>query len=590
MRRNKEKFFSPKYSSLIFRIFKSRLFLKNFIIIALIMTIFLGCFSSYVLSTAKNSIVDSCISSSEYQLEKAADYVDNYLKNIRYIAASLDIDPMVRIFFTNDQPEQLYSDYYAKVQSILQTYTNGFSALHSIYLYSEHTDSILASNGHSSTAAFSDKNWLDDIDLSATGNSFFFRAVNDHYPFVLTMVKQTKIDNYPAVILINVNVNDLLSYGSNTREKQNLYVVSDDSLILARRKQRNLFEPLSTVENLSHFQEECSGYSLFCMDTEIPYVYAQTHSDTYPWSYATFSSVPEYSVQLSHYHTLFTTIISILLFVIYFICFLLAAHYVQPIYDLLKLLENPQQSFSSNVYNETEIAQIAEHIISSAQTNQQLIDELSNKLNLLNQTRLIALQSQINPHFLFNTLNMIHIQASESLGYDHPLPDLTLKVSELLRYAIESTDLVSLETELYYTKIYCNILRERHCGKPNIDYQLDPTAYEAKVPKLFIQPLIENAIFHGFVNMTEESTITLSCFLEHGFCYVSVEDNGVGMSQQKIDELKETLTPSATFKNNIGIKNVVTRMHLLYGDDFSIEISSTLRKGSKFQLNFPNRT
>ena len=187
-----------------------------------------------------------------------------------------------------------------------------------------------------------------------------------------------------------------------------------------------------------------------------------------------------------------------------------------------------------------------------------------------------------------NTLNMIHIQESEALGYEHRIPRLTLNLSRLLRYAIESTDLVPLETELEFTRMYMDILKERYDSNLHVIYDIANEILHTQVPKLFIQPIAENAVFHGLAeNMDENSTITISCHLDGESCVVSVRDNGVGMSQEILQQLKAELKENIPLKNSIGIKNVVTRMNLLYGDAFEIEIDSLEGEGSVFTLRFP---
>ncbi|MBO5069247.1 MAG: histidine kinase [Roseburia sp.] len=262
---------------------------------------------------------------------------------------------------------------------------------------------------------------------------------------------------------------------------------------------------------------------------------------------------------------------------------------VKPIQNLLQLFQNSETDLAQEIYNDREIRYIADRITSYIQQNQALTDELNIRLNLLNQTKLLALQSQINPHFLFNTLNMIHIQESEALGYEHRIPAMTLSLSKLLRYAIESTDLVTLETEIHFTRMYINLLKERYNNKLHIVYDIESSTFHAKVPKLIFQPLIENAIFHGLAeHMTEDSSLTLSCHRKDNFIVVSIKDNGIGMSPDTLAHLKDELKESVPLQNSIGIKNVVTRMNLLYGEEFSITIDSAPGKGSVFTLHFPS--
>lgn len=147
---------------------------------------------------------------------------------------------------------------------------------------------------------------------------------------------------------------------------------------------------------------------------------------------------------------------------------------------------------------------------------------------------------------------------------------------------------MSLETELNFTKMYVSILQERYGGKLNVIYDIRSDALKARVPKLFIQPVIENAIFHGLAeDLDEHSTLTLSCHQENSLCAVTVSDNGAGMSAEILERLRASLRDASPLKGSIGLKNTVTRMNLLYGEAFSISIDSIPDQGSTFTLRFP---
>lgn len=209
-----------------------------------------------------------------------------------------------------------------------------------------------------------------------------------------------------------------------------------------------------------------------------------------------------------------------------------------------------------------------------------------------------ALQSQINPHFLFNTLNMMYVQSTDSLGYDHALPVMILDTSSLIRYALEPEKMVSLETELSYTNIYLSILNLRYDNHLKIIRSISPDTLAAQVPRLFIQPLIENAVFHGFSNLrNEECILNIRCYRQIAadeasgggeFIVVEIRDNGKGIDDKKLDELRESLAFNAIASaKNIGLRNVMQRMNLTYADRFSLNIESSTEKGTCFSLRFP---
>ena len=567
----------------------SRLFLQNFLFIMGIMTLMFLSFALFIYRQSANILKREFTASSQYRLEVTSQAIDNHLMDMRYIAATLATSKMVQAFFAYPDPGLIYDEFYGRVQENLKAYVNGYSSIDSIYLYSGASGSVLTSNERTSIAYHSDRNWMEHLSRESGDFSFFFRSKNNAYPYLLCIMKQQQVNGHDAVIVINLNLGNLSHLTEvSSNPYQEIFLVSDDGNILFRHHQRALMESLETVPELSAFSGSKDTFSTLIDDGADPFTYTQVHSADYPWSYITITHLQEYTSMLSSSRALLSALLFALFCGILLIAFLFSMRSVKPIRNLLALLRNPQDTLSRSLYNDREICYIADQITSYIQQNQMLSDELSARLNLLNETRLLALQSQINPHFLFNTLNTIHIQESEALGYDHKIPRITLTLSRLLRYAIESTDLVSLETELNFTKMYVSILQERYGNKLNVIYDIGPDTLKARVPKLFIQPIIENAIFHGLAeNLDLHNTLTLSCRREEGLCAVSVSDNGAGMSAETLAQLRQALGDASPLKGSIGLKNTVTRMHLLYGEAFSLSIDSIPDKGSTFTLRFP---
>lgn len=577
-------------SALTKRLLKSRIFLKNFICLMIIQSILFSIFSLVIFSQSRSILEKESTASSQYQLEGISQAVDNQLRDMRYIAATLDTNTMVNALFSYRNPESIYGNsFYSTIQEILKSYVNGFPYIDSIYLYSEYSDVILTATDKSSIPYFTDTNWLDMLDETEEAFQIFFRAKNNSFPFVLCVMKPLLVNGYHEAIVINLNL-ELLPQLEEIQSDpyQEIYLISAEEEILYRSRQRELTEPLSLFPELSHFVPQEEGFTRLVNQSSRPYTYSQIPSSRYPWYYVTVTYLLEYASQLSLTRALFVALFCSLFCAVFLLSFLLSMRSVKPIQNLLQLIQNPEETLSSELYSDADIGYLADQITSYIQKNQDLTQELSLRLNVLNLTKILALQSQINPHFLFNTLNMIHIQESEALGYDHQIPHLTLELSRLMRYAFESIDLVNLETELQFTKMYVDILKERYGDKLHVTYDIDEEVLSAKVPKLFIQPIIENAVFHGLAKkMAENSSLLITCRKEGNDCIAAVKDNGVGISEETLSRLREYLKTDSPLRKSIGIKNIATRMSLLYGEAFRMEIESTEGEGSTVTLRFP---
>ncbi len=590
MKRLKNKLLIPHLPQIFSRLSKSTLFLKNFVLLFSIISLMFLAFAYFTYQQSLDALEQETLSSCEKSLDAYAEAIDTNMKELRHIYATLETNPMINSFFNNPLSEILYNDLSGQIQDMLLYYVQGYSSIDSIYLYAGRNDYILTDTFLDTlSSTFRDFDWVAQAVAEQTNNlQYIFRAKYDSYPYLLSIMKTLDSGSYQSSIIINVDLkNNSIIKEFNNNHQQEIFIVSDESKILYRNKQEGVQKPLETVSELQHFQTKENVYTCLSSRGSIAYAYSQVHSNSYPWSYVTITYLDDYDSQLLSAKLLIASLASILLFAAISLSILFSYRAVKPIHGLLTFLEEPSQLLSDQFFKDSEIQYIADNIISSIQLNQTLADELDKRLHLLNETKMIALQSQINPHFLFNTLNMIHIQECMALGYDHDVPKLTLGLSELLRYAIGSTDLVEFETELKYTKLYISILKARYQNLQVI-YDIDDDTFHAKVPKLFMQPLIENAVFHGLAKaMNPNSTLTLSCHAKDGFCHVSVMDNGKGIHADTLERLRKLLEDTNPPKSSIGLKNVFIRMNLLYKEQFTAEIDSTEGKGSTFTLHFP---
>lgn len=209
--------------------------------------------------------------------------------------------------------------------------------------------------------------------------------------------------------------------------------------------------------------------------------------------------------------------------------------------------------------------------------NTRIQKKLEEQEKALMQARVDALISQINPHFLFNTLNTV----SSLVRFD---PDtarqVVLKLSNILRRRLKTqVHFVPFKQELDFIDDYLDIEVVRFGReKLQIRKEIDPEALEMIVPNMILQPLVENAIRHGIGPKIEGGTITLRAVRNNGRLAIEVSDDGVGIPHDRQHEI---------FDSGIGISNVRERLKVLYGQDFSFEIESWAGKGTSIRFDIP---
>lgn len=212
------------------------------------------------------------------------------------------------------------------------------------------------------------------------------------------------------------------------------------------------------------------------------------------------------------------------------------------------------------------------------------VQKLENK-----EAQLKNLQLQINPHFLYNTLETISSIAAVKQVF--VVCDICGKLGEIFRYSLGKNygELVPLEQEMTHIKNYMFIQKIRYGDRLQVFYNIDVDAAHVYIPRFILQPIVENAISHGLSNLTSVGTLEVSAFEKKDRLYIEIEDDGEGMVREKVAEITRFINTAKPVegKKNIGIRNVNQRIKLAYGEAYGITIRSAPYQGSRFTIQLP---
>lgn len=216
---------------------------------------------------------------------------------------------------------------------------------------------------------------------------------------------------------------------------------------------------------------------------------------------------------------------------------------------------------------------------------------------LKKQAEFEALQSQINPHFLYNTLESIRGQALVR-GADE-IADMTEALSTLFRYSISRKgNLVTLEEELRNVEHFLMIQQFRFNNKFRITKKIDdfnPEILKCKIPKLSLQPIVENAIYHGLETKMGNGEIYIEAYTTEKRLVITIKDDGVGIVKERLDHLNDSLDLGLDFSveqtdgrsSGIALININQRIKIYFGDRYGITIASTVGQGTEVQMVLP---
>ena len=362
--------------------------------------------------------------------------------------------------------------------------------------------------------------------------------------------------------------------GSENRE---LHIITEDGIILSSTDIRRIFTNLGRyVDNykfkdnsINKIEQSRGKYFLITKKAQVSGFYVLNFVDT---------SVYNSSIRQN--------IILVCLLGVAFLCISIIVSYVisvntyKPIKGILKSLSSKLPDCVSTMGSE--VVLINSKIKELLDSNDELQQSLSKKIETLKQIQLMALQSQINPHFLYNTLDSLRWISIDFLGDNNPIEKNLINVSSIYKASVDyKVHLISLREEIQLSRSYIEIMLLRFGSKFDVEWQVDESALDFKVLRFILQPLIENAFVHG-KRENGKTLITVRVIFLESYLQLEVIDNGCGIDEYTLKSIKEDFK-----KNNItdvchlGTGNINMRLHLLYGGHYRFDIESNKGKGTK---------
>lgn len=216
-------------------------------------------------------------------------------------------------------------------------------------------------------------------------------------------------------------------------------------------------------------------------------------------------------------------------------------------------------------------------------------DNLNHEL-LVKNTEIRALQNQINAHFIYNVLESIKMMAEIKEDYD--ISDAITSLGKLLRYSMKWVPgNVTVEEELEYIRNYLSLINLRFDYEIYLSVNIPQVILKQRIPKMSLQPIVENAIYHGIEQMAEDTNIYMKGIEDKEDCIIEITDAGRGMSEEEVENLYKRISGEVEVSggagNGIGLKNVQDRIKINFGEKYGIEIASKLGCYTKIMVRIP---
>lgn len=266
------------------------------------------------------------------------------------------------------------------------------------------------------------------------------------------------------------------------------------------------------------------------------------------------------------------------------LAYLLSMFITKPISKLIKAIQKTGSGNFDNkipVHGYGELDRLIRRFNDMNDKIQHLIHENYEVKLLEKQAQINLLNTQLNPHFLYNTLNLVSCIAIENRNRE--ISQIVTALSRMLRYTVENNKSKGkLQEELNWLDSYVYIMNRRFEGRLDYGCYVEPALLNGDVPRLFLQPFVENAFLHGFEEMDQGCVLRISGWLENGRRYFTVRDNGKGMSRERVAEVMSGQGEA------VGMRNVHNRLQLMYGEEYGITIQSHVGSGTTIEIRMPD--
>ncbi|GGH18930.1 cache domain-containing sensor histidine kinase [Paenibacillus segetis] len=329
------------------------------------------------------------------------------------------------------------------------------------------------------------------------------------------------------------------------------------------------------------------------------YIYVAQELGSNKWTIV--SLIPLSSAVAKNKQILFVSFTVQVLFSILFFVLLtvLISKFTSPIAKLtrfVKKIGRGQLELRSGIGGQNEVAHLASTIDYMLDQIQSMIEQITVEQSKKRKAELEMLQAQINPHFMFNLLNSIRLHIL--IQGDQESAELIGSLSSLLRMTFNrDNEFIALQEEVNTVSHYVRLMNFRHANQVRLEVDLaSETCANARVPRFLLQPLIENAIIHGFEQFDGELFIHADIMQDNGneLLQISIRDNGIGMTEDQLNVLRSKLDDTEESGDHvkkgfsgIGVRNVVQRLRLIYGAQLYMDINSEHNVGTEITFRFP---
>ncbi len=562
----------------------------SFTMIAVIGMLAIGVifYSTYTNSSKQQTIEDNMKLVNQVELN-----LTNYLRNMMRISDAIYYNVIKDADFSNETIDA----------EMALLYEANRDQLVSIACFDNQGELVAATpvNTLKAQAVITTQSWFEEaikkpenLHFSSSHVQNLFVDSNNRYYWVISLSRGVEITKNGTtsggILVVDMNFSGIehLFAKVNSGDMGYMYLMDQEGEIIYHPQQNLIYSALSEENNKTAIQYD-DGTHTERFDGQDRIVVVKTVGYT---GWKIVSVIPEDNLyqNWNRVNMVWLTVLAIGILMLIFVNQYLSMKITQPIRRLENSVKQLELQYPEKIYvgGSEEIQHLGKTIRSMVDQMRKLMDDVVKEQEEKRKSELDALQSQINPHFLYNTLDSI-IWMVESERYEEAV-DMVTALANLFRISLsQGKNIITIKEEFQHAKNYSSIQKVRFKNKFQVDFILDEKLEKYLTIKLIIQPLLENAIYYGVEAMDGDGEILVMGYEKEGDIYIDIVDNGIGMPPEQVEHLLTDGNYERKRKrgSGIGLRNVDQRIKLYFGQDYGLRIKSEPDVGTKVTIHLP---
>ncbi len=577
------------------------LFFKSLLLIFFLVIIPFSAMTYVIYVQMDKAVQSETRSVSMSNLLRVRDVMDTIFFQMDHISLELINQEDVHHFLLKPDTNNFSSALYQNIYDKISMYTRTYAYVDSVYIYSD-TNRYFISNRESTLLDnFKDQSWYSQVYSKIQHNraSVELRLRNDVYPYYISFTRPAYyFEKKIGAVTTNIDIEELrkLWYRSRFDNEDLLFIVNQRNQIMYSHQRDDFMLQAAEVPLLSGLDLTLQQQSDLQRINGQHYMVTMLTSgdEEQPFKYISLIPLNRYSEKIDQLNFFIVLFFGIGAVVLLAVSIVISLKSLSPVNQIMSLIHEQEKVEYAMEWTErkhlNELKYITHSIFQTIDAKRILQKELQLRQQLLHRAQTTALQTQINPHFLYNTLESIKYLAVALTKGQNAVSKTITELSDLLRYGLDSDNpLTTIRREIYHARSYLDIMQLRYPNRFVVEWHIDSDMLNNTIVKIALQPLLENALNHGILPQRKQGYIVVVSAAGDDHVDLLVQDNGAGIDPQHLHALNQSFHEKYNLdERHIGMKNVNQRIKLIYGEPFGLQVSCT-ETGTTVRMRLPRQ-